>query len=76
MSQAYGQKVARRLEQMEATLEEVAELGQWGYRICWMFKGPGSGCQYIWMEYSDIEEYLSFQGYMEFQRKINYRRDR
>jgi hypothetical protein len=28
------------------------------------------------MECSQIEEYLSFQGYMEFQRGINYRRDR
>ena len=28
------------------------------------------------MEYSEIEECLSFQGCMEFQRGINYRRDR
>jgi superfamily II DNA helicase RecQ len=76
MSQAYGRKVARGLEQMEAALEEVAELGQWGCRICWMFKGPGSGSQHTWMECSEIEECLSFQGCMEFQRKINYRRDR
>jgi hypothetical protein len=30
MSQAYGRKVARGLEWMEAALEEVEELGQWG----------------------------------------------
>jgi superfamily II DNA helicase RecQ len=76
MSQAYGRKVARGLEQMEAALEEVEELGQWGCRICWMFKGPGSGSQHTWMECFEIEECLSFQGCMEFQRKINYRRDR
>jgi superfamily II DNA helicase RecQ len=34
MSQAYRRKVARGLERMEAALEEVAELGQWGCRIC------------------------------------------
>jgi hypothetical protein len=33
MSQAYRRKVARGLERMEAALEEVEELGQWGYRI-------------------------------------------
>ena len=42
MSQAYGRKVARGLEQMELGLEEVRGLGQWGCRMCWMcwiFKG-------------------------------------
>jgi superfamily II DNA helicase RecQ len=76
MSQAYGRKVARGLERMEAALEEVEGLGQWGCRICWMFKGLGSSSQHTWMECSEIEECLSFQGCMEFQRGINYRRDR
>jgi superfamily II DNA helicase RecQ len=75
MSQAYGRKVARGLEQMEAALEEVGELGQWGCRICWMFKG-GEGAQHTWLECSEIEECLSFQGCMGFQGSINYRRDR
>ena len=65
MSQAYGRKVARGLEQMEAALEEVKELGQWGCRICWMFKGR-EGAQHTWMECSEIEECLSFQGLQGF----------
>jgi hypothetical protein len=28
---------------MEAVLEKVKELGRWGYRIYWMFKGLGEG---------------------------------
>lgn len=75
MSQAYGRKVARGLEQMEAALEEVEELGRWGCRICWMFKGLSKGAQHKWTECSEIEDCLSFHGCMDFQRGINYRRD-
>ncbi len=75
MSQAYGRKAARGLEQMEAALEEVEELGQWGCRICWMFKGLGKGSQHKWIECLEIEECLSFQGCMDFQRGINYQWD-
>jgi hypothetical protein len=60
---------------MEAALEEVKELGQWGCRICWMFKGH-KRAQHSWMECSEIEECLSFHGCMGFQGSINYRRDR
>ncbi|KAG0648381.1 DEAD-box ATP-dependent RNA helicase 21 [Hyphodiscus hymeniophilus] len=86
MSQAYGRKVARGLEQIEAArvkvpkfllseIKEVRELGQWGCRICWMFKGR-EGAQHTWMECSEIEECLSFQGCLGFQGRINYRRGR
>ena len=75
MSQVYRQRVACGLERMEAALEEVEELGLQGCWIYQMFKGPSEGSQYTWMECSKIKEYLSFQGYMEFQRGINYQQD-
>lgn len=79
MSQAYGRKVARGLEQMESALEEVRELGQWGCRMCWIFKGAKEARGHKWTECAEIEECLSFRGFrgcMEFQGRINYRRDR
>jgi superfamily II DNA helicase RecQ len=58
MSQAYGRKVARGLEQMEAALEEVRELGEWACRACWMFKGPRQA-RHTWMECSELDEGLT-----------------
>jgi hypothetical protein len=39
-----------------------------------MFKGRQQA-QHRWMECSEIEEGLSFQGSMDFQRSVDYRRD-
>jgi hypothetical protein len=76
MSQAYGQKVTRGLEQMESALEEVRELGQWGCRMCWIFKGAKEARGHKWTECAEIKECQSFRGCMEFQGRINHRRDR
>ena len=56
MSQAYGRKVARGLEQMESALEEVRELGQWGCRMCWIFKGAKEARGHKWTECAEIED--------------------
>lgn len=44
--------------------------------MCWMFKGAKEARGHKWTECGEIEECLSFRGCMEFQWKINYRRDR
>ncbi len=75
MSRAYGRKAARGLEQMSLALEEVEDLGPWGCRPCWVFKGPDKE-KHKWTECPEVDECLRFQGCMEFQRLINYRRDR
>ena len=65
MSQAYGRKVARRLEQMEAALAEFEELPPLACRICWMFKGVDAA-QHRWGECDELEECLSFLSCMAF----------
>lgn len=76
MSQAYGRKVSRALARVEAALEEIEELGgKLGCRICWMFEGAGRA-QHQWVACTEVDgDCLSFRDYMDFQRKINYRKD-
>jgi superfamily II DNA helicase RecQ len=74
MSQAYGRKVARGLEQMEAAFAEFEELLPLACRICWMFKGVDAA-QHRWGECDELEECLSFLSCMAFQGQIDYRRD-
>lgn len=74
MSQAYGRKTARGLEQMEAALEEIEELGAMACRVCWLFKGARAA-QHRWGACDQVEECLSFSNCMAFQGQINYRRD-
>lgn len=57
MSQVYGRKVARGLEQMEAALEEVEELEKLPCRVSWMFNRPDAA-QYQWVKFDELEDYL------------------
>jgi hypothetical protein len=75
MSQAYGRKVAGGLEQMEAALEEVEELGKLSCGICWMFKGADAA-GHPWGRCDEVDEGLSFTGCMRIQGSIKYRKDR
>lgn len=76
LSQAAGRKVARGLEEMQTALEEIKALGtKDGCRICWVFAGV-KGVGHSWWSCTEIEESLSFESCMAFQRKIDYRRDK
>jgi hypothetical protein len=66
--------VARGLEQMEAALKEVEELGKLSCRICWMFKGADAA-GHPWGQCDELDERLSFMGCMTFQGSIDYQRD-
>lgn len=67
MTQARGRIVSRAMQQVQAALEEVEELGgKLGCRICWMFDGAGEA-RHQWTAYDDIEDCLTFLCCMDFQ---------
>lgn len=75
MSQEYTKRTARGMEQLEHALEEIEELeGKLGCRICWIFEGAKEA-RHQWYTCERTDETLSFLSCMEFQGKINYRRD-
>lgn len=76
MAKAHARRVARGLERLEIALEEVQQLGQLGCRICWMFEGRVAALGHQWTACPRIDEKLTFLACMDFQRQIDYRRDR
>ncbi|KAK9443936.1 hypothetical protein VB005_02462 [Metarhizium brunneum] len=75
MSREYTKRAARGMEQLLSALEEIEELGgKLGCRICWMFEGAKKA-RYQWYTCESTDECLSFLSCMDFQGKINYRRD-
>jgi hypothetical protein len=79
-SAAYGRKVARGLERLEAALEEIEAIGQGqqqgpACRICWMFEGAKAAATHGWYGCPKSEETVTFAACMEFQGKIKYRKD-
>jgi superfamily II DNA helicase RecQ len=75
LNQARGRRVAQELEHLRDALAEVEELGAWGCRVCWVFKGLDAASKHKWDECPGIDERLSFSGCMAYQRQIDYRRD-
>lgn len=75
LGQAKRRESARALERIETALEYIAGLGCLACRICWMFDGA-ERARYEWASCPRIDEELTFQSSMGFQRQINYRKDR
>ena len=75
MSREYTKRAARGMEQLLSALEEIEELGgKLGCRMCWMFEGAKEA-RHQWHTCKRTDECLSFLSCMDFQGKINYRRD-
>lgn len=74
MSEAYGKKVSRGMQRLQAAFEEVEELQRMACVMCWIFEGSRAA-NHKWGVCDELDDGLSFVSCMEFQRGIDYRRD-